>query len=51
MNKSTIKIGHHDLYIHGSTLYLQEHVVYEHYAFDYDLVGTFNFADHHMTTL
>ena len=29
-------------------IYLQEHVMYEHYAFYYESVGP---ADHHMTTI
>ena len=33
------------------TLYIQEQVMYELYAFDYESVDTYNFANHHMTTI
>ena len=34
-----------------SALYLQEHVMYEHYSSDYASVGPYNFADHYMTAI
>ena len=34
------KIGHYDLYFYSKSLpYIQEHVMYEHYASEYESVG------------